>query len=73
MFARARRVVGRFLGGLIYWLGWGLAAIVLVQAVIISVTTGSPLIPVMLGVIGVVVWVIGLGLKYLLIGRHSPP
>jgi hypothetical protein len=72
MFARLGRALGRFLGNVFYWIGWGLAALVLVQAIILSVTTGSPLIPVILGVVGVIFWLLAIGLKYVLAGRQLP-
>ena len=70
MFARLRKFLGSVLGGAFYWIGWGFAVIVLVQAIILSVTTGSPLIPVTLGVIGIMLWLVGIGLKYMLAGRQ---
>ena len=73
MLGRPRRYFGRVLGAIFYWIGWGIAAIVLVQAIILSVTTGSPLVPVMLGVTGVVIWLVGVAIKYVLGGRHVPP
>jgi hypothetical protein len=69
MFARLRRFLGNVLGSLLYWIGWALAVVVLAQAIILSVAYGSPLIPVLLGVVGVIVWVIAIGLKYILAGR----
>jgi hypothetical protein len=73
MFARLRKFLGKVLGNVFYWIGWGLAVLVLVQAIILSVTTGSPLVPVVLGVVGVIFWVIAIGLKYILAGRQLPP
>ena len=63
MFARLGKLLGKILGNAFYWIGWALAVIVLVQAIILSVTTGSPLIPVMLGVAGVIFWLIAIALK----------
>jgi hypothetical protein len=53
MFARLRKFLGNVLGTVLYWIGWVLAVFVLAQAIILSVTTGNPLIPVILGVVGV--------------------
>ena len=72
MFARPIRFLGNILGKALYWIGWGLAVLVIAQAIILSVTTGNPLIPIILGVIGVIVWSIGIGLKYVLAGRRAP-
>jgi len=71
MFARLRKLLGKILGNAFYWIGWALAVIVLVQAIILSVTTGSPLIPVMLGVAGVISWLIAIALKLAFAGRNS--
>ena len=72
MFAKLGKLLGKVLGNALYWIGWGLAVIVLVQAIILSVTTGSPLIPVMFGVTGVIFWLIAIALKLTLAGRKSP-
>ena len=73
MFARLRKFLGNVLGTVLYWIGWVLAVIVLAQAIILSVTTGSPLIPVILGVAGVIFFLIAVAFKYVLAGRKSPP
>jgi FtsH-binding integral membrane protein len=73
MFARLRKFLGNILGRLLYWIGWGIAVVVIAQAIILSVTTGNPLIPVLLGVVGVIVWLIAIGFKYILVGRKLPP
>jgi hypothetical protein len=69
MFARLGKFLGRILGGVFYWIGWGLAVIVIAQAVILSVTTGSPAIPVILGLVGIAIWLVGLGLKSIVARR----
>jgi len=71
MFTRLRKFLGNVLGNVLYVIGWGFAVIVLAQAIILSVTTGSPLIPVMLGVAGVIFWLIAIALKLALAGRNS--
>jgi hypothetical protein len=73
MFTRLRKFLGNVLGTSLYLLGWGLAVLVLAQAIILSVTTGSPLIPVILGVTGVIFFLIAVAFKYVLAGRKSPP
>jgi hypothetical protein len=73
MFTRLRKFLGNVLGNALYLLGWGLAVLVLAQAIILSVTTGSPLIPVILGVAGVIFFLIAVAFKYVLAGRKSPP
>jgi hypothetical protein len=73
MFTRLRKFLGNVLGTALYLLGWGLAVLVLAQAIILSVTTGSPLIPVILGVAGVIFFLIAVAFKYVLAGRKSPP
>jgi hypothetical protein len=73
MFARLRKFLGNVLGTVLYLIGWGLAVIALAQAIILSVTTGNPLIPVILGVAGVIFWLIAIAFKYVLAGRRLPP
>jgi hypothetical protein len=73
MFTRLRKFLGNVLGTALYLIGWGLAVLVLAQAIILSVTTGSPLIPVILGVAGVIFFLIAVAFKYVLAGRKSPP
>jgi hypothetical protein len=65
MFVR----LGNALGSVLYWIGSALAAIVFVQATILVAVTGSPLIPVLLGVAGLTVWLIAITLKYFLTRR----
>ncbi len=72
MFARLGKFIGKVLGNIFYWIGWILAVLVLAQAIILSVTTGSPLIPVVLGGMGVIFWLIAVALKYVLAGRQLP-
>ena len=73
MFTRLRKFLGNVLGTALYLIGWGLAVLVLAQAIILSVTTGNPLIPVILGVAGVIFWLIAVAFKYTLAGRKLPP
>jgi hypothetical protein len=73
MFARLRNFLGKVLGNVLYWIGWVLAVVVLAQAIILSVTTGNPLIPVVLGGAGVAFWLIAVAFKYALAGRKLPP
>jgi hypothetical protein len=73
MFAKLRKFLGTVLGTVLYWIGWVLAVLVLAQAIILSVTTGNPLVPVLLGGIGVIVWLIAIGFKYILAGQNYRP
>jgi hypothetical protein len=73
MFARLKKFLGKVLGNVLYWIGWGLAILVLVQAIILSVTSGSPLVPVILGVVGIIFWLIAMAFRYVLAGRQLPP
>ncbi len=70
MFTRLARYLARILGTVFYWVGWGLAILVIAQAIILSLTTGGPAIALLIGAGGVVVWLIGLGL-YTLLARPS--
>jgi len=72
MFTRLRKFLGNVLGNILYVIGWGLAVIVLAQAIILSVTTGNPLAPVILGTVGVIFFLIAVAFKYVLAGRKSP-
>ena len=69
MFARMRKFLSKVVGNVLYWIGWTLAVLVIAQATILSVTSGNPLIPLLLGGIGVTVWLIAIGLKKILAGR----
>jgi hypothetical protein len=71
MFARLGKFLGKLLGNFFYWISWILTVIVLAQAIILSVVTGNPLIPIILGVAGVTVWLIGIGLRYILARRPN--
>ena len=62
MFVR----LGKFLGNVLYWIGWGLAVLVILLAIILAVSTGSPFLPLLLSVLGIVVWLVAIGLKHLL-------
>ena len=73
MFARLKKFLGNVLGTVLYWIGCVLAVFVLAQAIILSVTTGNPLAPVILGTVGVIFFLIAVAFKYVLAGRKSPP
>jgi Phosphatidylethanolamine-binding protein len=66
MFARLRNFLKRILGNVLYWVGWAVAVVVIAQAIILSVTSGNPLVPLLLGGVGVIVWLIAIGLKFIL-------
>ena len=63
MFARLGKFLKRIVGNVLYWIGWALAIFVITQAIILSVTSGNPLIPLLLGGIGVTVLLIAIRLK----------
>jgi hypothetical protein len=69
MFARLGKFLRNVVGNVLYWVGWGLAVLVIALAIILSVISGNPLVPVVLGGIGVIVWVIASELKYILTKR----
>ena len=69
MFARIKKFLSKVVGNVLYLIGWALAVLVIAQAIILSVTSGTPLIPLLLGGIGVIVWLIAIGLKKILAGR----
>ena len=70
MFTRLIRYLRRVLGHFFYWIGWGLAVLVIVQAIILSLTTGGPAVALLIGAGGVIVWLLGLGL-YTLLAKPS--
>jgi len=63
---RYRKFKRRIAAFFIYWLGWLMAILVLVQAVILAVLTGNPLIPLGLGTTGVTLWLLALSFRYML-------
>ncbi len=64
MFVR----LGKFLGNFLYWIGWGLAVLLITIAIILSITL-NPLVPMVFCSIGLIVWVIALEFKYILTER----
>ncbi len=64
MFVR----LGKFLGNFLYWIGWGLAVLLIAIAIILSITL-NPLVPMVFCSIGLIVWVIALEFKYILTER----
>jgi Phosphatidylethanolamine-binding protein len=66
MFARLGKFLKRILGNVLYWIGWGVAVLAIVQAIILSVTVCNPLVPLLLGGVGVIVWLIAIGFKFIL-------
>jgi hypothetical protein len=69
MFTRVRKYLGGIFGRTLYWIGWGLAVLVIAQAIILSLTTGGPVVPLLLCGAGVILWLVGIGLKHLLAGQ----
>ncbi len=59
MFVR----LGKFLGNFLYWIGWGLAVLLIGIAIILSITL-NPLVPLVLCGIGLIVWVFAIELKH---------
>ena len=62
MFVR----LGKFLGNSLYWIGWGLAVLLIAIAIILSLTL-NPLVPLVFCGTGLIVWVTAIELKYILI------
>ena len=53
-------------GNVLYWIGSGVAVLAIVQAMILSVAVGNPLVPLLLGGVGVIVRLIAIGFKFIL-------
>jgi FtsH-binding integral membrane protein len=69
MFARLGKFLKKVVGNVLYWIGWGVAILVIAQAIVLSITSGNPLVALLLGGVGVVVWLIAVGFRYILAGR----
>ncbi len=69
MFARLGNFLKKVLGNVLYWIGCAVAILVIAQAIIVSVTSGNPLIPLLIGGVGVIVWLMAIGLKLILTPR----
>lgn len=69
MFARLRYFLKKMLGNILYWIGWGLAVLVIMQAIILSITSGNALVPLLIGGVGAIVWLIAVGFKCILAER----
>ena len=69
MFARPRKFLRKVLGSIIYWIGWGFAVLALGLAITLIVITGNPLVPLIIGAVGVIVWLAAIGSKYILARR----
>jgi len=59
MFVR----LGKFLRNFPYWIGWGLAVLLIGIAIILSITL-NPLVPLVLCGIGLTVWMFAIELKH---------
>jgi FtsH-binding integral membrane protein len=55
--------LGKFLGNFLYWIGWGLAVLLIGIAIILSITW-NPLVPLVLCGIGLIVWVFAIELRH---------
>jgi hypothetical protein len=64
ILARPKIFLRNVLGTIVYWIGWGFAVLVLVQAIILAVISGNPFVPLLLGAVGLIVWLIAIGFKY---------
>lgn len=69
MFARPRKFLRKVLGTILYWIGWVFAVLALGLAITLIVITGNPLVPLIIGVAGVIVWLAMIGAKYILTRR----
>jgi hypothetical protein len=69
MHTRVGKFLRNALGNVIYWIGWALAILVIAQAIFISITSGSLLAPILLGGVGLIVWLVTSTLRRLLAGR----
>jgi hypothetical protein len=65
MFARLGKFLGRALGKVLYWIGWGVAILLIAQAIILAIASGNALAPMLLGAVGVIVWLVVIGFKYI--------
>ena len=64
---RYRKFTRKIAAFFVFWLGWLMAILVLVQAVILAVVTGNPLIPLGLGGAGLMIWLLALAFRYVLV------
>jgi len=71
MLARLVRILRNFMAYVLYWIGWGLSVFAILVAIIVAVSSGNPLVPILLGGVGIIIWLITLGLKSTLQG-NSP-
>ena len=71
MFARLWRFVRHLMGNVLHWIAWGVAIVVIAQAITMSLATGNPLIPAFVGLVGLAIWIFGVGLRYLFVGRKG--
>ncbi len=71
MLARLGKVLRKIVGNVIYWVGWGLSVFVILLAIVVAVSSGHPLMPILLGGVGVILWLITIGLKSTLLGSSS--
>lgn len=71
MFARPRKFLGKIIGVVLYLIGWCLAIVVIAQAIVLALAFGNPILPILLGVVGVFIWLIAKALKQVLEGRRA--
>jgi hypothetical protein len=73
MFTRLGKFLGSIVGSVFYWIGCGLAVVVIAQAIILSITSGGPAVPLILGGVGLTFWLIGIWFRNILARRQQPP
>jgi len=69
MFARPLRFLRNAVGYVLYWIGCGLAVLVITQAIILALAIGDPLVPVLVCGLGMIVWFFATEIKYILTGE----
>ena len=58
-----------FAGWMVYWISYVNVMLILVLALVLAVWSGGSLISFLLGIAALFIWVIGLWLKEILLGR----
>jgi len=66
MFGRSLKFLRNAVGNVLYWIGCGLAVLVITQAIILSLVLGNPLVPLLVCGLGTIVWFFATELKYIL-------
>ncbi len=66
MFGRPLRFLRNAVGNVLYWIGCGLAAVVITQAIILGLAFANPLVPVLVCGLGTIVWFFAAEIRYIL-------